>query len=82
MQEGHPEVATHIHAEAQAKEQVADLTRRVKKYESVFGSSQPSDVQELSVLLQKKEDEISRFRLLEKQREQVGQICVIVNVSI
>lgn len=63
-----------MRSEAEARQQLAELSRRLQKYESIFGlevSPDSPDVQVLSQQLRQKEDEISRLRLLEEQRTQV-----------
>ncbi|KIM91914.1 hypothetical protein PILCRDRAFT_809908 [Piloderma croceum F 1598] len=68
--EDHPEVRQHITAEAEARQQLADVTKQLEKYQSVYGdsSSLPPDVQQLSEQLQRQEAEVLRLRLLDKQR--------------
>ncbi|KAI0071770.1 BRE1-domain-containing protein [Panus rudis PR-1116 ss-1] len=73
FQEDHPDVAQHMRNEAEAKQQLAEISRRLEKYKSTFGenlSSLPSDVQSLTEQLKQKESEVEKLRLLEKQREQ------------
>lgn len=50
-----------------------DVTKQLEKYQSVYGdtSSLSPDVQELSVELQRKEEEIKRLRLVDTQRAEV-----------
>jgi E3 ubiquitin-protein ligase BRE1 len=70
----HPEVRQHITAEAEARQQLTDVTKQLKKYQSVYGNSStlPPDVQQLSDQLQHKEEEIQRLRLLDAQRGEVS----------
>ena len=72
--EDHPEVRQHITAEAEARQQLADVTKQLEKYQSVYGDSStlPPDVQQLSEQLQRQEAEVLRLRLLDKQRGEVG----------
>lgn len=68
--EEHPQAGQHASAEAEAHQQLAEVTKQLEKYRSVYGdsSSLPSDVQGLSQELQRKEEEVSKLRLLDTQR--------------
>ncbi|KZP34223.1 BRE1-domain-containing protein [Athelia psychrophila] len=68
--EDHPEAGQHASAEAEARQQLSDVTKQLEKYRSVYGdsSSLPPDVQGLSQELQRKEEEVKKLRLLETQR--------------
>lgn len=76
LQDDHPDVAQHIRAEVEATQHVAELSRKLKEYETIFGpglSSQSPDVQALAEELRKKESEIEKLHLLEQQREEVSE---------
>jgi E3 ubiquitin-protein ligase BRE1 len=70
----HPEVRQHITAEAEARQQLADVTKQLEKYRSVYGDSSTlsPDVQQLSDQLQRREDEVQKLRLLDTQRGEVS----------
>ena len=78
--DGHPEVRQYITAEAEARQQLADVTKQLEKYQSVYGDSStlPLDVQQLSDQLQRKEDEVQKLRLLDTQRGEVGVLFCFV----
>lgn len=56
------------------RQQLADVTKQLEKYQSVYGDSSalPPDVQQLSDQLQRKEKEVERLRLLDMQRGEVS----------
>jgi len=66
----HPEIRQHVTGEAEARQQLANVTKQLEKYQSVYGDSStlPPDVQQLLDQLQQKEDEIRKLRLLDTQR--------------
>jgi len=66
----HPEIRQHITAEAEARQQLADVKKQLEKYQSVYGDSSTlsPDVQQLSDQLQQKEDEMQKLRLSDTQR--------------
>ncbi|TFK73913.1 hypothetical protein BDN72DRAFT_136978 [Pluteus cervinus] len=66
------DVEKHMKAEADACRQLAEVTREVDRYRSIFGdvANLSTDVQALVQQLQEKEKEIQRLRLLDQQREQ------------
>ncbi|KAF7977744.1 hypothetical protein HWV62_2826 [Athelia sp. TMB] len=68
--EGQPDAGRYASAEAEARQQLADVTKQLEKYQSVYGdsSSLPPDVQGLSQELQRKEEEVSKLRLAGTQR--------------
>ena len=70
----HPEIRQHITAEAEARQQLADVKKQLEKYQSVYGDSSTlsPDVQQLSDQLQQKEDEMQKLRLSDTQRGEVG----------
>ena len=70
----HPEIMKHIKAETEAREQLADVARRLEKYQSIYGepSQLPPDVRILEEQLRLKEDEIQRLRLADVQRGQAS----------
>lgn len=69
----HPDIRQHVTAEAEARQQLADVAKQLEKYQSVYGdsSSLPPDVKQLSDELQRKEDEVQKLRLLDTQRGEV-----------
>ncbi|KAI0789122.1 BRE1 E3 ubiquitin ligase-domain-containing protein [Abortiporus biennis] len=72
FQEDHPDVVQHMRAETEAKQQLAEISRKLQQYESTFGSSSTlsPDLQSLSQQLKQKEAQIEQLRLKEKQRDQ------------
>jgi E3 ubiquitin-protein ligase BRE1 len=70
----HPEIRQHVTAEAEARQQLAGVTKQLEKYQSVYGDSStlPPDAQQLSDQLRKKEDEMQKLRLSDIQR---GEVC-------
>lgn len=73
VNQDHPDVAQHIQSEAEALRKLAQTTKELKKYQTVYGelsSSQP-DLFQMTNQLQRKEDEIRRLRLLDSQHSQV-----------
>ena len=70
----HPDIMKHIKTEAETREQLADTTKRLERYQSIYGdpSQLPSDIQSMEELLRSKEEEIERLRLVDKQRSQVS----------
>lgn len=74
FQEEHPDIIQHMRAEAEAREQLASVTKLLQKYQLIYGDSSSvltPDLQSLSTRLQEREHEIQNLRLLEKQHEQV-----------
>jgi hypothetical protein len=71
----HPDIMKHIKAETEAREQLADITKQLEKYQSIYGdlSQLPPDVQGLEAQLRLKEDEVQRLQLVDKQRAQVSR---------
>ncbi|KAI0930463.1 hypothetical protein AcW1_009141 [Taiwanofungus camphoratus] len=73
FQEEHPNIVQHMKAESEARESLLEAKKQLEKYRSVYGDSSsafPPDMQNLSEQLQRKEEEIQKFRLQEKQHEQ------------
>lgn len=58
-------MATHARAEAEARQQVIQLQKKLQEYETVYGSNSKDDS------VKKMGDEVKKLRLSEKQREQV-----------
>jgi E3 ubiquitin-protein ligase BRE1 len=73
--EAHPDVATHMNAEAELRQQVASLTAEREKYRQIYGdpSTLPPDVQKLEAQLRLKTDEIQK---LQAQSAQHLQVCL------
>jgi len=69
-----PEARQYVSAEAEVRQQLADVTKQLEKYQSIYGDSSalPPDVKQLSDQLQQKEDEVQRLRLLDTQRGEVS----------
>ncbi|KAI0780121.1 BRE1-domain-containing protein [Fomes fomentarius] len=59
-------------AEAEVRRQLAQVEKELDKYRAVYGdaSSMPADVSQLSEQLQRKQDELDKLHLQDKQREQ------------
>ncbi|KAF9263329.1 BRE1-domain-containing protein [Marasmius fiardii PR-910] len=72
LDEDNPDIARHVQAEAEALQKLSDVSAQLERYRTVYGefSSLQPDVSQLASQLQQKEDELQRFRLLDKQREQ------------
>ena len=60
-------------SEAEVRRQLAQIQKQLEKYQAVYGdvSSMPPDTAQLSEQLQRKNDELEKLRLQDKQREQV-----------
>lgn len=70
----HPDIRQHITAETEARQQLADVKKQLERYQSIYGdsSSLTLEVQQLLAELQKKEEELQKFRLLDTQRGEVN----------
>jgi E3 ubiquitin-protein ligase BRE1 len=68
-----PNIAKHMKAEAEVRQQLSDVEAQLEKYKAVYGdpSTFPPDVCKLTEQLQQKEDENQRLRLSDTQRSQV-----------
>lgn len=77
LRKDHPDVAQHIEAEADARQQLLEATKRLESYKNVYGesSSASADVRELSEQLEKKEQELEKLRLQDIRHNQVR--CMI-----
>lgn len=62
------------------KLKLADVTKQLQRYQSVYGdsTSHSADVKSLTKQLHVKEDEIQKLRLLDQQREQVRYVMMFV----
>lgn len=67
-----PDLASHLHSEADARRQLAAANDLLARYRSTYGesSSLPPQTRELSDQLKRKEEELKRLRLQDSQREQ------------
>ena len=59
--------------EAELRQQVDQLSKQLEKYQTVYGdaSTMPPETAQLSEQLQRKQVEIDKLQLQDKQREQV-----------
>ncbi len=59
-------------SEAEVRRQLAHVQKQLDKYQAVYGdaSSMPPETAQLSEQLQRKQDELDKLRLQDKQREQ------------
>jgi len=74
FEDGNKDAVKYINAEAEARQQLEDVSKQLEKYQSVYGdvSALSPNVQRLSDQLRQKEDEIQKLRLLDTQRDQVS----------
>lgn len=79
LRKEHPDVAQHIEAEAEARQQLFEATKRLESYQNVYGqtSSLPTDVQALSEQLEKKEQELEKLRLQDIRHNEVGDVVLV-----
>ena len=63
----HPDLAAHLRAETQAREQCTELRCRLEQYERVFGASLSGDAAALAEQLREKDALIRSLQLLQKQ---------------
>ena len=68
-------------SEAEVRRQLAQVQKELDKYRAVYGnaSSLPPDVAQLSEQLQRKQQELDKVQLQDKEREQV---CIASNSSL
>lgn len=71
--DGQVDVAKVSQNEADLRRQVEQVQKQLEKYQAVYGdsSSLPPETAQLSEELQRKQDEIEKLRIQDKQREQV-----------
>ncbi|KAH8093847.1 BRE1-domain-containing protein [Cristinia sonorae] len=60
---GQTDVAAHLRAEADARQQVSQLKSKLREYEEVFGTTDKEEA------IKKLESEVKRLRVLEKQKD-------------
>ncbi|KII92834.1 hypothetical protein PLICRDRAFT_51174 [Plicaturopsis crispa FD-325 SS-3] len=72
FEDDHPDIVKHMKLEADARQQLAAVTKELATYKSVYGdvSTLPPDSQALAEQLRQKEEELTRLRLLETQSTQ------------
>ena len=68
-------------SEAEVRRQLAQVQKELDKYRAVYGnaSSLPPDVAQLSEQLQRKQQELDKVQLQDREREQV---CIASNSSL
>lgn len=71
--DGQVDVAKVSQNEADLRRQVEQVQKQLEKYQAVYGdtSSLPPETAQLSEELQRKQDEVEKLRIQDKQREQV-----------
>jgi E3 ubiquitin-protein ligase BRE1 len=75
--DGNPDAAKHMDNEAKIRQELAEVTKKLERYQSLYGSTSAlsPDVQHLSNQLQEKEEEIQKLRASETQRIQAGRFA-------
>jgi E3 ubiquitin-protein ligase BRE1 len=78
LKEEHPDVAVHIQAEAEVRQQLASTTAQLAKYQATYGdpSTLPPDLQKMETQLRIKTEEIIRLQLLESQQAEASVLIL------
>ncbi|EPQ57301.1 hypothetical protein GLOTRDRAFT_137657 [Gloeophyllum trabeum ATCC 11539] len=70
LNQEHPDVAQHVQSEAEAREQVAQLSKELEKYRSIYGDASSGSSSDSPGQLREKEEELQKLRLQLKQQTQ------------
>lgn len=68
--EEHPDVITHMKAEAEARQQLTLVTSQLERYQTIYGEPSP-DVQKLEEQLRLKSEELRKLKAQDAQRSEV-----------
>ncbi|KAF5393233.1 hypothetical protein D9757_000741 [Collybiopsis confluens] len=70
LKEDHPNVEQHIQSEAEALRKLSEVSSQLAKFRNVYGEIPSADSSQMTSELQRKEDELQRLRLLDRQHTQ------------